>query len=101
MTLIKKNMIVDLYEGPNKVINPIYVAPREMIAYLKYDKRYKNIPIEDKKLIIDIANAQIEKGKHDACFVVHITHDYFDGPEWFDTQKCTYIQYKGIIKYTD
>lgn len=93
MTLIKKNMIVNLYEGPNKVINPIYVAPREMIAYLKYDKRYKNIPIEDKKLIIDIANAQIEKGKHDACFIVHITHS--------DIQECTYIQYKGIIKYTD
>lgn len=101
MTLIRKNMTVDLYTGPNKVINPVYVTPKEMILYLETDKDYRDVPEQDKKLIADIAKEQIRKGKHDACFIVHITHSYFDGPEYFDTQKCTYIQYRGTVKYTD
>lgn len=91
MTMIKKNMTVDLYVG-EKTATHVVLTAKEMKEGLEYKCReYDDIPKQDKELIIDIARENIFKENENPCFVV-----------WHDnTGKCTSIQYKGTVTYTD
>ena len=89
--MIKKNMVVDLYVGEKTAIH-VGLTAKEMKEDLEYKfEAYDSIPKQDRELIIDIANENIFKENEKPCFIV-----------WYDiTGKCTSIQYKGTITYTD
>lgn len=91
---VVKSMIVDLWDGSYKSIDPEIYNAQEMISILK-DPDHPIHKVNDidgsvLNLLNSLSESKISRGEDDKCFFV----------SYIDSKTVTYIQYKGRVEYT-